>query len=124
MLLTNILGIKGQSFVEDRTMDVDVWNQPIRGYRITKMDPVSVERANELVGVSEDEEPSDSIGGTFHFEGEVAAEEWVHKGPYTIEPEAQVSVDMTGDHGDADLYIRVGEAPTEDDYDCRPYKPH
>jgi hypothetical protein len=31
------------------------------------------------------------------------------------------SFDMTGT-GDADLYVRVGEAPTKTLYDCRPYK--
>ena len=124
VLVTNFLGLKGQSFVEDRTMDVEVWNQPIRGYRITKMDPVSVERANELVGVSEDEEPTESISGTFSFDGEVASGEWIHKGPYTIEPGAEVAIEMLGTQGDADLYVRVGETPTENDYDCRPYKPH
>ena len=31
------------------------------------------------------------------------------------------SFDMTGD-GDADLYVRIGKAPTTRTYDCRPYK--
>jgi leucyl aminopeptidase len=29
--------------------------------------------------------------------------------------------DMTGT-GDADLYVRIGKAPTTATYDCRPYK--
>jgi len=124
VLLTNFLGLKGQSFVEDRTMDMEVWNQPLRGYRITKMEPVTVERAHELLDVPEDEVPADSVGGTFRFSGDVSTGDWEHKGPYTIVEGAEVVVEMTGDSGDADLYIRTGEAPTNNAYDCRPYKPH
>jgi len=29
---------------------------------------------------------------------------------------------MTGSGGDADLYVKVGSAPTASSYDCRPYK--
>jgi len=32
------------------------------------------------------------------------------------------SFDMTGEGGDADLYVRIGKAPTTRTYDCRPYK--
>jgi len=30
-------------------------------------------------------------------------------------------VELTGDNPDADLYVRYGSAPTQSDYDCRPY---
>jgi hypothetical protein len=33
-----------------------------------------------------------------------------------------IRVKMTGSDGDADLYTRFTDAPTESDYDCRPYK--
>jgi hypothetical protein len=124
VLLTNFLGLKGQSFVEDRTFDYQVWNQPLRGYRITQMDPIGVERAHELIGVPDDEEPTDSIGGSYSFSGNVAKSEWLHKGPYTVIEDAEVQVEMSGDAGDADVYVRFGAEPTENDYDCRPYKPH
>ncbi|XOV81157.1 MAG: S8 family serine peptidase [Aestuariibacter sp.] len=32
-----------------------------------------------------------------------------------------ISVDMSGGTGDADLYVKFGSAPTTSDYDCRPY---
>jgi hypothetical protein len=32
-----------------------------------------------------------------------------------------VNIRMEG-NGDADIYLRVGEAPTEDDWNFRPYK--
>ena len=124
VLLTNYLGIKGQSFVEDRTMDVEVWNQPLRGYRITQMEPVSAQRAAELVGVEQDEPAASSIGGTTRFSGELEADMWHHEGPFAVEPGAEVSVTMSGSNGDADLYVQVGSQPSETEYACRPYKPH
>jgi hypothetical protein len=124
VLLTNFLGLKGQSFVEDRTFDNEVWNQPIRGYRITQMEPIPLERAHELIDVPDDEEPSDTISGTYTFTGSVDGGEWLHKGPYTIAEAAEIAVTMSGNEGDADLYVRMGEQPTENEYDCRPYKPH
>jgi hypothetical protein len=124
VLLANFLGIKGQSFVEDRTFDNEVWNQPLRGYNITKMEPIGVERAHELIGVPEDEEVTDTVGGTFGFSGNVAKDEWTHKGPYAVVEGAEVVIDMTGTEGDADLYVSFGQQPTKEAYDCRPYKPH
>ncbi len=35
---------------------------------------------------------------------------------------SNVSFDMTGGSGDADLYVKFGSAPTTSSYDCRPYK--
>ena len=43
--LTNYLGImQGQAFVEDRTCDDEVWNQPLRGYHITGKQEVTARR--------------------------------------------------------------------------------
>ena len=33
-----------------------------------------------------------------------------------------ISFDMSGGSGDADLYVKFGSAPTTSDYDCRPFK--
>ncbi len=35
---------------------------------------------------------------------------------------SDLSFDMTGGTGDADLYVKFGSAPTSSSYDCRPYK--
>ncbi|QLE84100.1 PKD domain-containing protein [Shewanella sp. Scap07] len=46
------------------------------------------------------------------------------KSYYTLEVPAgatDLSFVMTGGSGDADMYVRFGEAPTTGDYDCRPY---
>ncbi|WP_394821933.1 hypothetical protein [Pendulispora albinea] len=49
ILLANYLGIKKQSFVEDRTFDYQVWNQPLRGYRILEQEEITSREANALV---------------------------------------------------------------------------
>ncbi len=49
VVVTNLLGLRGQSFVEDRTRDDEVWNQPLRGYRVTSLTEVSASEANRLV---------------------------------------------------------------------------
>ena len=52
--MANYLGLKGKSFVEDKTFDYEVWNQPMRNYEVTLWEEVTAERANELVGASGD----------------------------------------------------------------------
>jgi hypothetical protein len=51
ILLANYLGLRRESFVEDRTYDFEVWNQPLRGYRVTKLAEIDAQTANRLVGV-------------------------------------------------------------------------
>ena len=40
----------------------------------------------------------------------------------TTENDSTVTVTMSGGSGDADLYTKVGSAPTTSSYDCRPYR--
>lgn len=67
-------------------------------------------------------------------DGEVPVEAWAglnEKGVLAAEEEAKFEIpsltagvynfEMTGT-GDADLYVRIGQAPTTDNYDCRPYR--
>jgi hypothetical protein len=51
--ITNLIGIREKSLVEDRTYDYEVWNQPIRGYRVTNKQEVNAEEANTLIGVTD-----------------------------------------------------------------------
>jgi hypothetical protein len=55
VLLSNLVGIRKQGFVEDRTYDDEVWNQPIRAFRVTnavggKLKQVKKAEAIKLVG--------------------------------------------------------------------------
>ncbi len=114
VLLTNYLGMRKLSFVEDRTYDDEVWNQPLRGYRITKQAPIDAATANRLVGVT-------STGGTtVNRSGTVAANAWSHQGTFPVTAGTQATVVMTGTN-DADLYVNFGSQPTASTYACRPY---
>ena len=54
IILANYLGIKKKSFVEDRTFDYEVWNQPMRNYEVTEWEEVTAAKANELIGAEGD----------------------------------------------------------------------
>ena len=49
ILLANYLGMRRRSFVEDRTFDRPIWNQPIRGYDVLDEQEVSSQEAARLV---------------------------------------------------------------------------
>lgn len=52
--------------------------------------------------------------------GAVVAQQWHVYGPFTVSAGANLTAAMTGT-GDADLYVKLGMAPTATSYDCRPY---
>ncbi|MBP8810988.1 MAG: pre-peptidase C-terminal domain-containing protein [Kofleriaceae bacterium] len=111
VLITNYLGKQGTSFVEDRTFDDEVWNQPLRGYRITSQVEVSALEANKLIGVP-------PTGGTLtEKSGSVAKGQWAHQAPVAVSAGTTLSVQMTGT-GDGDLYVRFGSQPTQSAKDC------
>ncbi|MBI3181651.1 MAG: pre-peptidase C-terminal domain-containing protein [Myxococcales bacterium] len=114
LLLANYLGRMRQSFVEDRTFDYQVWNQPLRGYRIVEKRPVTMAEANQLIGAT-------SVGGTTTTKsGTVAKDAWAHQGSFPMTAGQKVKVSMTGS-ADADLYVKFGAQPTDSAWDCRPY---
>jgi hypothetical protein len=55
-----------------------------------------------------------------HTGEHVGAGEFKTYGPYDVAAGSKIEVHMTGT-GDADLYVKRGEAVTTDAYDCRPY---
>ncbi len=113
VVLANMIGRQGQSLVEDRTVDYQVWNQPIRGYEVLSSAEVTAREANELIGVV--------VGGIEESQsGAIPEAEWRHYGPFDAEAGSQAVARMTGT-GDADLYVRFGAQPTTQSYDCRPY---
>jgi len=70
IVITNFLGLKDQSLVEDRTYDYQVWNQPLRSYEVLVMNTVSAERANKLAG--------DSTGATdYLWNDDAVSFKWV-----------------------------------------------
>ncbi|MDP6943824.1 MAG: pre-peptidase C-terminal domain-containing protein [Myxococcota bacterium] len=119
VVVTNYLGIKGEAFVEDRTYDDEVWNQPVSAYRITQMDQVTPKEANELAGAKEID-GSTIEGDTKTVDGEVEKGAWFDAGSFEIPKDAKATVRMETE-GDGDLYVRWGSAPNNESYTCRPY---
>lgn len=114
LLATNYLGIKHQAFVEDRTFDHEVWNQPLRGYRVTNKKPVTFAEANALIGAT-------TVGGTTTKKnGTVKKAEWIHHGSFPVLANQKARIQLSGS-GDADLFVKFGAQPTDAAYDCRPY---
>ena len=115
VLMTNYLGKQGASFVYDRTWDSEVWNQPLRGYRITAMDEISAVDANKAVGVTVEG------GTTTEKTGTVAGGAWTQLGAFPVTAGTNLSIVMSGT-GDPDMFVKFGAEPTAAAYDCRPYE--
>lgn len=115
VLMSNFLGKLGRAFAEDRTMDAEVWNQPIRGYRILEKREVSAQDANKLIGVKADPGPSVQKTGT------VTKGQWGHQDPVAVVGGTAWKASISGS-GDADLYVQFDAQPTAAKYACRPFK--
>lgn len=63
--------------------------------------------------------PSAATEQTGSFSGTVTKDQQVALAPIAVAPGSSFSVTMTG-AGDADLYVRFGQAPTLTAFDCRP----
>jgi hypothetical protein len=113
ILLSNYLGMRGQSFVEDRTFSAEVWNQPIRGFKIDEEREVTVKEANTLIGVQPDNVVKNTESGT------ATKGKWSHFGPFAVSGGDSINVSMTGNN-DADLAVRLGAQPTDSESNCRP----
>jgi len=114
VLLANYLGVKRASFVFDRTFDDEVWNQPLRGYRVLESRAVTVAEAHRLIGVA-------ASGGTStSHDVTVAAGAWHHLAPVVVTPGTPLKVTMQGS-GDGDLFVQFGAQPSTSAYACRPY---
>ncbi|MCB9548267.1 MAG: PPC domain-containing protein [Myxococcales bacterium] len=80
---------------------------------------VSGEEDNTFVPGGGDAEPTSAWPG-LSMDGDVAKNEEIRFETDTL-PAGTYRFNMTGT-GDADLYVRVGLAPSASEYDCRPYK--
>lgn len=64
--------------------------------------------------------PPSGTAATDAASGSLAAASSSAHGPYAVVPGSTFTVEMTGT-GDPDLYVRFGDAPTREAFDCRPY---
>lgn len=54
VIMTNYLGRAHRPYAEDRTYDYQVWNQPVVGFEVTRLQLITAQRAIELVGLTGD----------------------------------------------------------------------
>ena len=92
VLLANYIGLQGQAFLEDRTFDHQVWNQPMRAYRVTQLKEVSAQEANALVGV--EAQDGDDVTTT-NFDGTVEEGAWFHGAAIDAEAGQSLKVVMS-----------------------------
>jgi hypothetical protein len=67
VLLANYLGLMKQSFVEDRTNDYEVWNQPLRDFKVTEARDVTAQEANQLIGLTTNDDDAGVSVERYHF---------------------------------------------------------
>lgn len=117
VLVANKLGLQKSSFVYDRTYDLEVWNQPVRGFAITNLDGGKLKRVTKAQAIA-------LLGGKVEYKPVLAsidlAKAQEQSGVMTAGAAGTVELRLSGS-GDADLYVRRGEAPTDNVFDCRPY---
>lgn len=115
ILLGNYVGLQKGSFVYDQTFDDEVWNQPLRGYRVKELTEIDWKEANRRIGVT-------TTGGTTkNLNATIAAQTWKHFEAIAVQAGKPVKVAMSGT-GDGDLHVRFGAQATASTYDCRPYE--
>jgi hypothetical protein len=115
VVASNMLGLRQQSFVYDRTWDAEVWNQPVRGFAITnlengKLKEVTKAEAIKLAGI-------DVAWAELLAKTELAKDaSKVVEYKATADGEVQIA---TAGTGDADLYVKVNGEPTKTAFDCK-----
>ena len=67
LMLANYVGLDRRSFVEDRSIDRDVWNQPIRAYHVRKMHEISARKASRVLGVRHTDYPYNGRATRFAY---------------------------------------------------------
>lgn len=86
VLLANLLGRDGRSFLEDRTAHYEVWNQPIQEYRVQQLEEVSERQAIALVeGASGGYHFNEQATRFFHVKTEV---DYITESPASTRPNA------------------------------------
>jgi len=117
IVATNKMGLRHEGFVIDQTYDDEVWNQPAYGYKITnavngKIPEITKAEAAALLGLD--------MASTPLMPSATVKKDEQKTGEYEVTAAGKAQVQLSGT-GDADLYVKVGSAPTTSSYDCRPY---
>ncbi len=114
VVVANLLGLRGESFIEDRTFDDEVWNQPVRSFRVSHNIELTGLQANQLLAAGK-------VLSKVEHAGTAAAATWTPVHDLAVKPGQSVRVRMTGT-GDVDLYLRWNAEPTLTTFHCRPFR--
>jgi hypothetical protein len=88
VVATNVLGVQKKSFIEDKTFDYQVWNQPVRGYKVLQNSAVNAQQANELITAS---------GSDYLFNNDaVSFRHMKMKFSYIFEPAQSIGGNLSG----------------------------
>ncbi len=103
VLLGNYLGLRGKAFAADRTFDQEVWNHPIRKYRVVAQQVVTAEAANRLLEAVHPDPPATgyrfnpAAASLLHVKTDVS---------YVIESAAETDGPLARDMGTYTLVVR------------------
>jgi hypothetical protein len=115
VILTNFLGLQQRGFVEDRTFDLQVWNQPVQGFDVTnavdgKLKEITKDEAIQMLGLG------------FSFTQALAATDMAakaeKKGTFTATVAGQVTFRSDATEGDVDIYVKKNGEVSSTASDC------
>ncbi len=115
VVVTNMLGLRKVGLVEDRTWDSEVWNQPVRRYKVTnavggKLKEITKGEAVSMLGLDLTFTEAQSTVTLRKNETKTGTHRATAAGRVIIK---------TAGSGDADLYVKKGAAASASSYDCK-----
>lgn len=116
IVASNFLGLQQRGFVEDRTFDLQVWNQPVQGYDVTnatggKLKEITKAEAVALLGLG--------LGFTSLLPETELAANAEKTGTYHATASGEIVFRTDGSEGDVDLYIKKnGAVSSSGSNDC------
>jgi hypothetical protein len=115
VILTNFLGLQQRGFVEDRTFDLEVWNQPVQGFEVTNAQDGKLKEITKAQAIS-------LLGLGFNFTAALAPKDLAakaeQKGAYKATVAGEITFRTDATDGDVDLYIKKNGAVSASASDC------
>ena len=115
VVIANMLGIRKIGLVEDRTWDAQVWNQPVRRFKVTnavggKLKEITKAEAVSMLGLD--------LTFTEAQSTVTLRKNETKSGTYRAAAAGRVVIRTAGS-GDADLYVKKGAAASASAFDCK-----
>ncbi len=117
LMMANFIGIQEKSFIADLIFDDQVWNFPLRSYRVLKQRSITPEEANGLLGVASEDGESRVISGE-----SVGKNEWIAFGPFEVVPGTRFEAEVES-QGEVRLFAHFGAEATAEGFSCKTSTP-